>query len=48
MSSKVFNAMEVGNWSTAKKLIATTSWTIEDLKKKHRVRIELLWLMFKY
>ena len=37
--------MEARDWTKVKELIATTSWTPQDLDQKHGVRTELI---FKY
>ena len=34
-SSLVFDAMEERDWNLVKELIATTSWTPQDLEEKH-------------
>ena len=44
-SKKVLKAMEARDWTKVKELIATTSWTPQDLDQKHGVRTELI---FKY
>ena len=41
----VFDAMEAKDWIKVRELIATTSWTPQDLEKKHGVRREELALL---
>ena len=40
-STKVFDAMEANDWNKVKELIVATSWTPQELEKKHGVRKEL-------
>ena len=41
-SKMVFDAMEAKDWIKVRELIATTSWTPQDLEEKHGVRTELV------
>ena len=45
VSKMVFYAMEARDWTKVREVIATTSWTPQDLEEKHGVRREALALV---